>query len=108
MNNPKVFSWFIKHGYRTAGLYKFVLVYLQQNDAFHVTRPNLCSFKDALGMIFQSTACSHTTAIDHRHVYVSTGQRCTWQLDIKITDINNYTLMSTNNGTSPGESRKIF
>lgn len=110
MHDQKEIRKLIDLEHWTVRLHKPVLVYRQQEDDFHVTRPNLCRFKNALGIIFQATADSHSTPRDHRHVCVSTDQGDTWQLAVKNADVNNYSLISMNNGTvvtMPSESRKI-
>ena len=68
------------------------------DESEHITRPNLCRFKDALGIIMQTTFDSQGTARDSRHIGVSYDNGNSWKIIARDADVGSYSLFSKPNG----------
>jgi hypothetical protein len=64
----------------------------------HITRPNLCQFNGAVGLIFQTTKDVFATTADRRHVMVSTDGGSSWHIAAEHLDVGSYSLFSKPNG----------
>jgi len=75
-----------------------VLVY-QGTREEHITRPNLCVLKDAVGVIFQTTFDTSATLCDRKDIWISTDCGASWQVAARNVDIGSYALFSKPDGS---------